>query len=133
MASVSRSGLEGSCKMLGGAEGVCTKEPGCPAVLEGRSLQVPEYHKYIFGDWYTYSPGGRSSQILEYQMLWGVGKPAVLVGSHSKEILVSYNWGLVILQSWRAGHSKNTRVSDNWGSVNLQPWRASYSRFWSIR
>jgi len=33
---VSRSGLEGSCKMLGGAEGVCTKEPDCPAVLEGR-------------------------------------------------------------------------------------------------
>ena len=33
---MSRSGLEGSCKMLGGGEGICTKEPQCPAVLEGR-------------------------------------------------------------------------------------------------
>ena len=38
MASVSRSGLQGSCKMLGGVGGLCIKEADCPAVIEGRFL-----------------------------------------------------------------------------------------------
>ena len=38
VASVSRSGLQGSCKMLGGVGGLCIKEADCPAVIEGRFL-----------------------------------------------------------------------------------------------
>ena len=39
VASVSRSGLQGSCKMLGGVGGLCIKEADCPAVTEGRFLK----------------------------------------------------------------------------------------------
>ena len=45
---MSRSGLKGSCKMLGGGEGICTKEPQCPAVLEGRSSFVFVFVYFLY-------------------------------------------------------------------------------------